>query len=107
MTQIPSNLGASGAQAGFQAREIAKEHDARRVAQSDISKRQAKTVGETESTVETSDQDVAVFSDSEGGGSQGRDNLGEELEESVADEDVFEDGIVRDENGDLHLDLEA
>ena len=72
MAEIPPDIPSSAAQAGFQAREVAKERDARRVASSDAANRQAQSVDEAGRTVETTDDDVAIFADAEGTGSQGR-----------------------------------
>jgi hypothetical protein len=52
--------------------------------------------------------DVAVFSDAEGAGSQGR-HQGEDMDQpgDDSDEDKKSQGIRRDEDGQLHVDLEA
>ena len=108
MSQIPSHLPASAAQANIQANEVAKERDARRTGQVDAARRQVQSVDEAGSTVDTEDGDVAVFSDAEGSGSQGRQQSeqkeAQENEEEAKDEDK---GIRRDEDGQLHVDLEA
>ncbi len=106
MSEIPPDLPSSAAQSGVQAREVAKERDARRAGQADAATRHVKTVDEAGNTVETTDTDVAVFSDAEGGGSQGR-----EPEERPPDEAAptgqADTGIRKDEDGRLHVDLEA
>ncbi len=105
MSEIPPELPSSAAQSGVQAREIAKEREARRAGQADAATRQVKTVDEAGSTVETTDNDVAVFSDAEGSGSQGR-----AFEEGAPPEAAGEDagtGITQDDDGQLHVDLEA
>lgn len=107
MAEIPPHLPASAAQSSVQAREVAKERDARRAGQADAASRQAKAVDEAGSTVETTDDDVAVFGDSEGAGSEGREpeEGNTPLPESTGD--GTKNGITRDEDGQLHVDLEA
>ncbi len=107
MTQIPSDIPASAAQAGFQANDIARERETRRAGQADASRKQARSIEEAGSTVDTDDADVAVFGESEGAGSQGRE------ENEAADEEPTEDnpgqkhGITKDDDGQIHVDLEA
>ncbi len=107
MAEIPPDISSSAAQAGFQAREVAKERDARRIARSDAANRQLKSVDEAGRTVETNDDDVAVFSDAEGAGGQGR--AFEEGDEPTAEKDdpTAATGITRDDEGQFHVDLEA
>ena len=111
MGEIPSDIGMSGAQAGFQGQEVAKEREARRAGQADASQRQVKSVNESESTVETNDADVAIFADAEGSGGQGRENEetgGEEEEEEAAEQlDPQDRGVTQDDNGQLHVDIEV
>ena len=91
----------------FQAREVNADRDARRAGEADAASRQANTVTEAGSTVETSDADVAVFSDAEGGGSQGR-PFEEGPPSPLPDEASGNPGgITRDADGNLHVDLEA
>ncbi len=107
MSEIPPDLPSSAAQTGVQAREIAKEREARRAGQADAATRQVKTVDEAGSTVETTDNDVAVFSDAEGSGSQGRAfEEGAPPQPEAAGEDAGT-GITQDDDGQLHVDLEA
>ena len=106
MAEIPPDISSSAAQAGFQAREVARGRDARRSDQSDASIRQSRAAGETGETVETTDEDMAVFSDAEGGGGRGRPF------ESAGESDGEEGksvttGLTRDENGRLRLDVKA
>lgn len=108
MAEIPPDIPASAAQAGFQARETAKDRDARRAGQADAVTKQARTVDESGNSVETTDADVAIFADTEGGGSQGR--AFEEEEENTESESTgakANGGITKDQEGQLHLDLEA
>lgn len=107
MAEIPPEIPSSAAQAGFQAREVAKERDARRTARVEATKRQAQAVDEAGRTVETTDNDVAVFSDSEGAGSQGKPFEDEKPAEEETEDTSGESGITRDDEGNYHLDLEA
>lgn len=105
MTEIPPDIPASAAQAGFQAHEVAKERDARRAGQTDAASRQARKVTEAGSTVETTDADVAIFADSEGSGSQGR--AFEEEAESTPDKNSGAGGVTTGADGKVHIDMEA
>ena len=107
MSEIPPDISASASQAGFQAQEIAKERDARRAGQAEAVNRQAKTVTEAGSTVETTDADVAIFAESEGSGSQGRSFEETGAAEPEAESGAADDGISHGEDGQLHVDLQA
>ncbi len=107
MTEIPPHLPASAAQSSVQAREVAKERDARRAGQADAVNRQVKAVDEAGSTVETTDDDVAVFGDSEGTGSEGRELEDGNTPAPESPADGTKNGITRDEHGRFHVDLEA
>ena len=106
MAEIPSDIASSAAQAGYQAREVGKERGSRGAAQAHAANHQIKAVDESGSTVETEDADTQVFTDAEGGGSQGRD-LEEEPSETEGAGDSSATGITQDQDGQLHLDLEA
>lgn len=107
MTEIPPDLPSSAAQSGVQAREIAKEREARRVGQVAAANRQLKSVDEAGSTVETGDEDVAVFADAEGTGSKGRPFEEENATREEAGDDADRKGIERGDDGRLHIDIEA
>lgn len=107
MAEIPSNIASSAAQSGVQAQEVAKDRASARANSASAVNRQIKAAEEAGSTVETEDDDNRVFADSEGGGSEGR-----AFEEGAAAEDeqgeeASDTGITTDEDGQLHLDLEA
>ncbi len=107
MSEIPPDLASSAAQSGVQSREIAKEREARRAGQADAATRQVKTVDEAGSTVETTDDDVAVFTDAEGSGSQGRESEQHTPAEAESTDKNDGRGITKDDEGRLHVDLEA
>ena len=65
-------------------------------------------VDEAGEVVETSDHDTQVFSDGDGAGSQGRSTHDETAEATTDEPTTLEsDGISHDDDGQLHLDLEA
>ena len=107
MAEIPSDIASSAAQAGFQAREVAKDRDARSAGQANAVARQVKAAGEADATVETNDSDTQISADAEGTGSQGRNFEEENPEQQDATEKNTDNGITKDAEGRLHLDLEA
>ena len=108
MAEIPSGLGASAAQAGFTAKDIANARDAQSAGRSDASNRRTKAINQAGSAVDTEDGDTQVFSESEGSGSQGRALEGDQTPEQPDDEAPgTPPGVTRDDEGHLHLDLEA
>ncbi len=106
MSEIAPDLPSSAAQTGVQAREVAKERDARRAGQAHGASRQIKTIDEAGSTVETNDDDMAVFTDAEGSGSEGRAFKEEKATPESTDESTA-GGITMGKDGQLHVDLEA
>ncbi len=107
MAEIPSDIASSAAQTSSQAREVAKVRDARRAGQANAADRHIKAVDEAGSTVDTEDADTQVFADAEGSGSQGRPFDEGQTPEQEPTGDNASDGITRDDDGQLHLDLEA
>ena len=105
MAEIPSDIASSAAQAGFKARQVGTEREARRAGQAQSADRQVKSIDESGNTVETEDGDAQVFTDAEGMGSQGRSMEQETPAESQ--EPKPDDGITSDPDGQLHVDLEA
>ena len=108
MADIPPDISISSAQAGFVAKEVAKERSARDTGPIQSANRQVKSLDEASATVDTEDADTAVFTDAEGTGSQGR-SAKEDADQPGSDEnaDDGQSGITRDAKGQLHLDLEA
>ncbi len=109
MSEIPSHIATSGVQAGYQAREASRSRDAAGTGQATAAERQVKSLNEQDTTVETSDTDTAVFTDSEGAGSQGRNFDGGDAEETTppSDGESVRKGLTRGEDGQVHVDLEA
>ena len=106
MAEIPSDIPASAAQAGFQANEVNKEREARRTGQVQAAHRQVKSLDEADGTVETTDADTAIFTDAEGTGSQGRTHE-EEAQDQSQNPEQSQKGITTGDDGQLHVDLEA
>lgn len=107
MAEIPSHIASSAAQAGFQSREVGRDRDAQRAGQAAIAQRQIKSVEEASDTVETTDSDTRVTSDSEGAGSQGRTSEQELPKDESSETQETPPGVTEDDDGHLHLDLEA
>ncbi|MCH9032946.1 MAG: hypothetical protein IID42_00400 [Planctomycetes bacterium] len=107
MAEIPSDIPASAAQAGYQAREVGRARDARSAQIANASNRRARAVDEAGNTVDTEDSDNQVFADAESSGGQGR--AFEEGNPTDADDAVEQSklGITKDDDGRLHIDLEA
>ncbi len=72
MADAPPPIAGSSLQAGFLANEIGKDREARRAGEATTARRQSMSINDAGDTVETTDSDSRVFSDAEGGGSQGR-----------------------------------
>ncbi len=107
MAEVPSEIASSAAQSGVQSREVAKGRAAARANISSAASRETKAVEEAGSTVDTEDEDNRIFTDAEGGGSQGRTFEEGAAAEQGQGEAVSDNGITQDEDGQLHLDLEA
>ena len=106
MAEIPSDIASSAAGAPFQARETVKEREVRRAGQAHAAHRQVRTVDEAGNTVETTDADARVFTDAEGQGGQGR-QLDDEASPPQDPLPPTPSGITTDNDGRVHLDLEA
>ena len=107
MAEIPSHIPASAAQSGVQSQEVAKGRDAQRANTANAANRQTQAIEEAGSTVDTEDADNRVFTDAEGSGSEGRPFDEEATAEQQPKGQEADGGITRDENGRIHLDLEA
>ena len=105
MAEMPSDIVSSTAPASYHAKEVAKEREARRAANAHTADRGARSVDDRGSTIDTEDGDTAIFTDAEGTGSQGRPF--EEPEEGTKEEAQPPAGVTRDNDGQVHLDLEV
>ena len=110
MSEIPPNISSSAAQAGFTQADAAKARDAERSGSGLAARRGVQSIDDAGSTIETSDEDTAVFSDAEGAGGQGRSDAEEESDEtqtSDSQENDSSSGISSDPDGTTHLDISA
>ena len=107
MADIPSDIASSAAQAGYQARDAGQARAARQAAQANAADRQVKAIDETDTTVDTDDADARVFADAEGSGGMGRPFEEEAAAEPEETAEGSDEGISKDEDGQVHLDLEA
>lgn len=108
MAEIPSALPAAAAQAVHRAREISRDDDAHRAGDAQIADRTVKSIDESSTIVDTDDADSRVFADSEGMGSQGRQDEDAEDETAEPETDKLRDsGFTRRPDGTLQIDLQA
>jgi hypothetical protein len=106
MAEAHSNISTSVAGAPFQAREAAEATESRRAVQHHAIRQQVRAATDAGDTVETTDADTRVFSDTEGTGSQGR-QLEEDEQDPPHERKPNPSGIIKDKDGQLHLDLHA
>lgn len=97
MSEIPSQIASSVAPTSYQAREVTKEREARSAVQAEGDKNQVKAIDEASETVDTEESDVAVFSDAEGAGSEGRSDE-EEAGKQDGDGEGAEEGDASDDD---------
>jgi len=108
MSGIPSDIAGSALQAGYQARNAAKAREAERAGQANNAREATKGAEEAASVVETDDNDTQIYADAEGTGSKGRVFEEELVEEETPDqEQQGADGVTTDDDGTMHLDVEA
>ena len=106
MSSIPSDIVSSVAGAPLTSREVARDREAAGAAQAHAASRQTKAITDAGDVVETTDSDAQVFTDSEGAGSQGRHSESDEQQPKPENPNPAP-GITRDQDGRVHLDLEA
>ncbi len=107
MSEMPTNIASSAAQAGFQSREVGKARDATTAGQANAATRQTNAVSQPGETVETDDADSRVFTESEGAGGQGRQLDDDSTGAKDDGAPPSSEGITQGDDGRLHLDLEA
>ena len=104
MSALPPDIVGSALQAGYIQRESARVADAARASQAHAAERHLRAVDEAATNVETTDDDVQIFSDAEGTGGQGR-PFSEEAEEETEN---AENGGAGSAAADApHLDIQA
>lgn len=108
MSDVPPNIVGSSLQAGFQQAEAARARDAQRAGQTYAARTNAKAIDDAGNTIETNDEDTQVYEDSQGTGGQGRETEEESQESHSAEEKTsVKNGITTDDDGELHVDLQA
>ncbi|NLX22870.1 MAG: hypothetical protein GXY55_14555 [Phycisphaerae bacterium] len=99
MSAVPPNLVGPILQSHLMQRQVAGARDAERAQETTAQRQQTSAIDEKDSTVETTDGDTQVHTDSEGAGSQGRESSHpEQPSESAEDEtrDSTEQGRLID-----------
>ena len=104
MADTPSPVASSAAQANFQAKATSDAREVRRAGQSHTARLQAKTVTDEGITVETTDTDVAVFTNAEGQGGQGRE--ASDGMPKPPDQPPPASVITTDPDGNQHIDVQ-
>lgn len=103
MSTVPPNLVGPILQSGLMQRQVSQVRDNERAQEANAQRQQSNLINEKDSTVETTDDDTQVYTDAEGGGSQGRAfSEPEEAQEQSADSDLDS----KPEEG-RHIDFEA
>jgi len=72
MSTVPPNLVGPILQSGLMQRQVSPVRDNERAQETNAQRQQSNQINEKDSTVETTDDDTQVYTDAEGGGSQGR-----------------------------------
>ena len=107
MSSIPPNVVGPILQAGTTQKQASRALENEREQQSNAVLAGSKMREQAAETVGEADNDARVHTDAEGAGSQGR-HSGEEQADDKPDEDQAPGhGIHRDDEGQLHVDLEA
>ncbi|MCH7525888.1 MAG: hypothetical protein IID39_00490 [Planctomycetes bacterium] len=107
MSAVPPDIVGSSAQAGYQQAEVAKIRDGERAGQANAATRRARAIDDAGNTIETGDSDIEVHADAEGSGGQGRATEEEANETDASETSERRDGIHRDDDGELHVDIQA
>lgn len=108
MSSIPPDIASSALQAGYQQREASRISEADRASRGQASQRSEKAIDAAELTVHADDVELSVYTDAEGGGSQGRAFEEEQPPpEEEAAESTSESTITTDDEGRPHLDIQA
>lgn len=107
MTAAGPNLVGPILQAPLQQERLAQARDAEQTQQSEKSRQLAARADQAEHAVEDTDADTVVHTDAGGTGSQGR-AFGEASEEARPEQELQKaDQVTRDEQGQIHIDLQA
>ncbi len=106
MTHIPPHSVSSILQAGAQQKQAARAIDGARSQQDNATDKVARNSAHAAEAIDETGGDIEVSTDSEGAGSQGRDFASTAGDEKQAPPEP-ENGITRDDDGHLHVDMEA
>jgi hypothetical protein len=108
MSAIPPNLAGAILQAGVQQQNVARVQDSEREQQENAALKGAQRSEHASEAIGDQDDETQVNSDSEGAGSQGRAFQSSDDDPATTDDSATSaGGISRDEDGQLHIDLEA
>jgi len=108
MSEVPPPIVGSSIQAGYHQADVAKSRDAERTDRAGPTRTGVKPLDETGPTIETHDEDTAVFADAEGAGGQGRHSESESGEHHADENDTHPQcNDTTDDDGRPHIDIEA
>jgi len=98
MSTLPPNLVGPILQSALVQRQVSQVRDSERAQEANAQRQQSNVISEKDSTVETTDDDTQVYSDAEGGGSQGRPFTEQEESKDQTDEtqEILEEGRLID-----------
>ena len=102
MSTVPPNLVGPILQSHLMQRQVAGVRDTERAQETTAQRQQSSAIDEKDSTVETTDGDTQVHTDSEGAGSQGR-----AFSHSEPPIEPVEDEPSNDTEQGIHIDLQA
>ncbi len=107
MSAVPPDIVGSSAQAGYHQADVAKIRDGERAGQTNAATRRARAIDDAGNTIETGDSDIEVHADAEGAGGQGRATEEEAGENAPSESSDRRVGFHRDDDGELHVDIQA
>ena len=107
MSTLPPNLVGPILQAGTTQRQAARALENEREQQSNAAAAGSKARDRATEAIGEADNEARVHSESEGGGSQGREFTENNADQTAEDAKGDDQGIRRDDEGQLHVDLEA
>ena len=106
MSSVPPNIVGPILQASLQQQQSAQVEDAAQSRQSEKSREMAQRADQAANAVEDTDDDTTVHGDVSSGGGQGR-AFSEPEESAEQTEEQSSDEITRDEDGQIHIDIQA
>jgi hypothetical protein len=106
MSSVPPNIVGPILQASLQQQHAAQIEDAAQSRQSEQSSEMARKADQVAHSVEDTDDDTTVHGNAAGAGGQGR-AFSEPEEDVEENEGESADQITRDEDGQIHIDIQA